>query len=206
MVAWWKSIFGGRSFVDNTIVGVADAALKTDVEAGRNELLRVNSVLRADLERLRVHAGTGPMNTVLLRAAQNVEAFGSAGFAGGRHLFRATEAMAEAGRLIAPTGRPPCLFNPMHGPATAEVTWTPGESMPRRVPVCDEDSVRITTGQAPDVRLVPTDFGLKPYYSAGRLYADWILGWYSGSQANLTLELLAGTDLGAHLPERIQSR
>ncbi|GAA0263214.1 hypothetical protein [Cryptosporangium japonicum] len=188
------------------MIGVADAVLRADAEASRNELLRVNSVLRADLEQLRVHSGTGPMNTVLLRAAQHVEAFGSSGFAGGRHLFRATEAMAEAGRLVAPTGRPPCLFNPAHGPATTEITWTPGQSMPRRVPACDADAVHVTTGQPPNVRLVPTDFGLKPYYSGGGLYADWILGWYSGSPPYLTAELLAGTDLGAHLPDRIQSR
>ncbi|MFG1920535.1 hypothetical protein [Cryptosporangium sp. NPDC048952] len=173
----------------------SEATVGADAEARRNELLRVSSVLRADIASLRGRAGTGRVNTALLRAAQHAETFGSSG----RQLFQATEALAEAGRLIAPTGRPPCLFNPTHGPATASVMWTPGGSVPRSVPVCDSDAVRITTGEPPAVRLVPTDFGPQPYYSAGEVYADWILGWYSSSEPALAGVLLAGTGLGPHL-------
>ena len=205
---WWRIIQGvvGRPRGD-LFTAVAEATLHATAEAGRNELLRVASVLRADIAQLRTHAGSGPVNTALLRAAEHAEAFGSRGFAGDSHLYRATEAMAEAGRLIAPTGRPPCLFNPAHGPASAEVDWSPGGSLPRRVPVCTADAARIVAGQQPDVRLVPTDFGPKPYFAAGGLYADWILGWYaSGQDPYLTARLLAGTALGEQLPDRIQAR
>lgn len=252
MVALWqavKGVFGSAREAESD-----DATRAANAEASRNDVLRVASVVRADLAALRTHAGSGPVNTALLRAAGHVDAFGRADDG---HLYRAAEALAAVGRLVAPTGRPPCLFNPVHGPAEAEVEWVPptsaggadvgggaghfggsagggraggpagaggfagaggsadggaaragaGGGGPRRVPACTADAARITSGQQPHLRLVPTDFGLKPYFAAGASYADWILGWYAdGQDPYLTAHLLAGTELGASLPSRIQQR
>ncbi|WP_075661128.1 hypothetical protein, partial [Streptomyces acidiscabies] len=38
-----------------------------------------------------------------------------------------------------PERRPPCFFDPRHGPSVADATWTPRGGSPREVPVCAAD-------------------------------------------------------------------
>ncbi|MGV9451678.1 hypothetical protein [Streptomyces sp. NPDC003635] len=42
-----------------------------------------------------------------------------------------------------PEPRPPCFFDPRHGPSTAEITWAPAGGATRVIPVCAADAVRI---------------------------------------------------------------
>jgi hypothetical protein len=121
------------------------------------------------------------------------------------NLRAATTALGRANRAMGGTDRPPCLFNPVHGPAVAEVEWGPGGGARRRVPVCADDAARLRAGSPPLVRMVPTDEGVVPYFAAHGRYVDWLLGWYDGFDPYLTARLLAGTTIGSHLPARIRA-
>ena len=114
--------------------------------------------------------------------------------------------MARANSALFGGDQPPCLFNPVHGPASAEVEWGPGAGSRRRVPVCADDAARLRAGSPPSVRMVPTDDeGVIPYFAAHGRYVDWLLGWYDGFDPYLTARLLAGTAIGGHLPARIRA-
>ncbi|MDI3386163.1 hypothetical protein QIS99_08015 [Streptomyces sp. B-S-A8] len=92
-----------------------------------------------------------------------------------------------------PVRRPPCFFDPRHGPAVADLSWAPEGGTPRDVPVCAADRTRIEEGQSPDVRTVDTPHGRRPYYEAGPVYGPWAGGYFGGG---LLPGLLMGTMLG----------
>ena len=68
-----------------------------------------------------------------------------------------------------PARRPPCFFNPQHGPSTDDVEWAPPGGDPRPVPACAADAERVLAGAEPDVRKVAVGAGRRPYWEAGRL-------------------------------------
>ena len=79
-----------------------------------------------------------------------------------------------------PQRRPPCFFNPSHGPSTVDVQWAPPGGQPRQVPVCAADQDRLEQGAEPDVRTVPQGAGRVPYWSAGPAYSPWAMGYFGG--------------------------
>jgi hypothetical protein len=79
-----------------------------------------------------------------------------------------------------PTRRPPCFFNPAHGPSTTDVQWAPPGGQPRQVPVCGADADRLEQGAEPDVRTVPQGAGRVPYWQGGPAYSPWAMGYFSG--------------------------
>ena len=46
-----------------------------------------------------------------------------------------------------PVRRPPCFFNPAHGPSTTDIEWAPPGGQPRQVPVCAADADRRRPGR-----------------------------------------------------------
>ncbi|MHC3471924.1 hypothetical protein ACYF6T_24950 [Streptomyces sp. 7R007] len=92
-----------------------------------------------------------------------------------------------------PERRPPCFFDPRHGPSVADATWTPPGGAPRAVPVCAADATRLADGRDPVVREVDTDYGRRPYWDAGPAYGPWAGGYFGGG---LLPGLLVGTVLG----------
>lgn len=93
-----------------------------------------------------------------------------------------------------PERRPPCFFDPRHGPSVADATWTPPGGAPRPVPVCAADQVRLAEGRDPQIREVETDGGRRPYWDAGPVYGPWAGGYFGGG---LLPGLLVGTLLGS---------
>ncbi|GAA1015225.1 hypothetical protein GCM10009564_47070 [Streptomyces thermogriseus] len=93
-----------------------------------------------------------------------------------------------------PERRPPCFFDPRHGPSVADEEWTPPGGAPRRVPVCAADRIRLADGLDPQIREVATDGGRRPYWDAGPAYGPWAGGYFGGG---LLPGLLAGTLLGS---------
>ena len=79
-----------------------------------------------------------------------------------------------------PTRRPPCFFNPAHGPSTTDVQWSPPGGEERQVPVCAADADRLAQGADPDVRTVRQGVGRVPYWEAGPAYGSWASGYFSG--------------------------
>lgn len=104
----------------------------------------------------------------------------------------ATLAARREGRPL-PERRPPCFFDPRHGPSTTDATWTPPGGAARQVPVCAADATRLADGRDPVIREVDTDYGRRPYWDAGPAYGPWAGGYFGGG---LLPGLLVGTMLG----------
>ncbi|MDQ1682942.1 MAG: hypothetical protein QOH99_1483 [Frankiaceae bacterium] len=102
----------------------------------------------------------------------------SAALEEGRWALAATSASA-AGQAI-PERRPPCFFNPQHGPSVADVDYSPEGGAIRQVPVCAADLDRVQRGLDPDVRQVVVAGQQVPYWNAGPMYAPWAGGYYGG--------------------------
>jgi hypothetical protein len=110
-------------------------------------------------------------------------------------------AMASAKALLEgkppPERRPPCFFDPRHGPSVREVTWAPPEGTPRQVPACAADALRIEQGQEPETRRVLVGDRYEPFYNAPGYYAPWYGGYFGGfGGGGLLTGLLIGSVLG----------
>ncbi|MCG7204886.1 hypothetical protein MB828_13815 [Streptomyces arenae] len=92
-----------------------------------------------------------------------------------------------------PERRPPCFFDPRHGPSVTDAAWTPPGGAPREVPVCAADATRLADGRDPVIREVDTDRGRRPYWDAGPAYGPWAGGYFGGG---ILPGLLIGTALG----------
>lgn len=95
-----------------------------------------------------------------------------------------TEILEEASwttaRLVAraagepmPSRRPPCFFNPGHGPSARNIAW-----QHRNVPACAADAGRIEAGADPYIRTVECDDRRVPYWEGGPGYAGWARGYF----------------------------
>ncbi len=93
-----------------------------------------------------------------------------------------------------PERRPPCFFDPRHGTAVADETWTPPGGSAREVPVCAADRTRLSEGRDPAIREVDTEYGRRPYWDAGPAYGPWAGGYFGGG---ILPGLLVGTMLGS---------
>jgi hypothetical protein len=105
-------------------------------------------------------------------------------------------ARAEMEGRPAPERRPPCFFDPRHGPSVTDVQWAPPGGQPRAVPVCAADAVRIRDGEEPNMRQVPVNGELVPYWQAGPAFGPWAGGFFGGG---LLPGLLVGSLLGGAL-------
>ncbi|MGA8210488.1 MAG: hypothetical protein WB798_10075, partial [Nocardioidaceae bacterium] len=83
-----------------------------------------------------------------------------------------------------PVRRPPCFFNPAHGPSTTDLDWAPPGGRERRVPVCAADADRLAHGAEPDIRTVPHGAGRVPYWQGGPAYSPWASGYCGGYAAS----------------------
>jgi hypothetical protein len=101
-------------------------------------------------------------------------------------------AKAELAGGSAPERRPPCFFDPRHGPSVDEAEWSPPGGQPRPVPVCAADLQRIRDGIEPEARQVPAGGQMVPYWAAGPAYMPWAGGFFGGG-------LLPGLFIGSML-------
>ncbi|MET8678277.1 hypothetical protein ABZW18_11975 [Streptomyces sp. NPDC004647] len=110
----------------------------------------------------------------------------------GRFSLATLEARRDGAPL--PDRRPPCFFDPRHGPSVEDAQWAPADGEERTVPVCAADAARLEDGEAPTGRMVETASGRRPYWEAGPLYGPWAYGYFGGG---LLPGLLVGTMLGS---------
>ena len=95
-----------------------------------------------------------------------------------------------------PAKRPPCFFNPAHGPSTQDVTWAPPGGSARAVPACAADAERVLAGADPYIRTVQRGAQRVPYWEGGPAYAPWAQGYYSRWSGS---DLLTGALIGSFL-------
>jgi hypothetical protein len=113
-------------------------------------------------------------------------------------------AMASAKALLEgrdpPERKPPCFFDPRHGPSTEEVQWAPPGGAPREVPACAADALRIKEGFDPHGRQVLVNGRPTDYWNAPKHFGPWAGGYFNGfGGGSLLSGLLVGSALGAGL-------
>jgi hypothetical protein len=113
----------------------------------------------------------------------------------GRFAMASTKAVLDGKPL--PERRPPCFFDPRHGPSVEDVTWSPPGGVPRSVPACSTDAYKIHNGIEPDTRQVMVDDRRVPFYQAPAYYGPWYGGFFGGFGGGGFLSgLLIGNMLG----------
>ena len=109
-------------------------------------------------------------------------------------------AMASAKARFAgqdpPERRPPCFFDPRHGPSSRDVDWSPPYGETRPVPACEADAQRVERGDDPQTREVEYAGRRVPYWQAGPAYAPYAGGYFGGFGGVLP-GLLIGSVLGS---------
>jgi hypothetical protein len=96
----------------------------------------------------------------------------------GRYLVASARARLE-GREP-PEHRPPCFFDPRHGPSTRDVEWAPPGGAPRPVPACEADAQRVERGLEPSMREVEIGGQRVPYWNTPSYYGPWAGGFFGG--------------------------
>jgi hypothetical protein len=112
----------------------------------------------------------------------------------GRYAVACVKARIAGEQL--PAKRPPCFFNPAHGPSSQDVTWAPPGGVPRPVPACPADAERVLAGADPYIRTVQVGAQRVPYWEGGQAYAPWAQGYYSRWSGS---DMLSGMLLGGLL-------
>lgn len=94
----------------------------------------------------------------------------------GRYKISSVKARAHGEPV--PQRRPPCFFDPAHGPSVRTIGWTPDGGVAREVPACALDAARVSSGYNPNIRMVAAPTGaMVPYWEDGR-QAAWARGYY----------------------------
>jgi hypothetical protein len=96
-----------------------------------------------------------------------------------------------------PERRPPCFFDPRHGPSSRDVEWSPPYGEPRLVPACEADAQRVERGDDPQAREIVVGGQRTPYWNAGPMYAPYAGGFFGGFGGGLLPGLLMGSMLGS---------
>ena len=94
----------------------------------------------------------------------------------GRYHMTAAEAVL-AGR-DPPARRPPCFFDPRHGPSTRDVEWAPPGGVARSVPACEADAQAVERGLEPASRQVLAGGERVPYWNAPAYFGPWAGGYF----------------------------
>jgi hypothetical protein len=118
----------------------------------------------------------------------------------GQALEEGRWAMAAAKAHLAgrdePERRPPCFFDPRHGPSVTDVEWQPSWGSPREVPVCAADAARLEAGEEPDSREVMVGGERMPYYQAPGYYGGYYAGGMFGGFGGFLPGILFGSMIG----------
>src|SRR3954454_3674198 len=137
----------------------ADPAAKADYERALDSYEQANG----RFERAQRPADLGPV-------AQALEE--------GRYAM--TSAKARLNGEAPPERRPPCFFDPRHGPSSRDVEWAPEGGVPRPVPACEADAQRIDAGLDPRVREIDVGGRQVAYWNAPAYYGPWSGGFFGG--------------------------
>ena len=110
----------------------------------------------------------------------------------GRYAMTCVQARVDSKPL--PERRPPCFFNPQHGPSVTDVPWAPPGGIERDVPACELDAERVQAGADPDSRQVLVGARRTPYWQAGPGFSPWASGYFGAF--GILPAVLVGTALG----------
>jgi hypothetical protein len=110
--------------------------------------------------------------------------------------YAMTSARARLDGHEPPERRPPCFFDPRHGPSVRDVEWAPPGGTVRAVPACAADAQLVEGGQDPRARMITVDGRSTPYWNAPAYYGPWAGGYFGSFGGGLFAGMLAGGLLG----------
>jgi hypothetical protein len=169
-------------------------ALADDVQK-LEQPVESNQRAKREYEQALEDYGTATTAYDRVRRTKELQAVASA-LEEGRYHMTAAEAIL-AGRKP-PDRRPPCFFDPRHGPSVRDVEWAPAGGTPRKVPACEADAEVVEHGREPASREVVTGGRRVPYWNAPPYFGPWAGGYFmpfggTGFLSGLFLgELLGG--------------
>jgi hypothetical protein len=109
------------------------------------------------------------------------------------------QAMAACRALLdgrePPPRRPPCFFDPRHGPSVEDLPWAPSGGQVRDVPVCAACATQLRDGREPAAREVMVAGRPMPYFYAPSYFSPWAGGFF-GMGSMFLPGLMAGSLLG----------
>jgi hypothetical protein len=108
----------------------------------------------------------------------------------GRYEMAVAQAALEG--KPAPERRPPCFFDPRHGPSVRDVLWAPPGGSARKVPACEMDAERVEHGEEPETRQISYGGQTMPYYYAPPMFG----GYFGGFLPGLLVGELLGSPFG----------
>jgi hypothetical protein len=100
-----------------------------------------------------------------------------------------------------PEHRPPCFFDPRHGPSTRDVEWAPPGGSARPAPACEADAQAVERGLEPAHREVEVGGRRVPYWNAPPAFAPWAGGYFGGLLPGLLIGSMLGGGFGMGYPE-----
>jgi hypothetical protein len=100
-----------------------------------------------------------------------------------------------------PERRPPCFFDPRHGPSSRDVEWAPPGGPPRAVPACETDAQAVERGLEPAQREVEVGGRRVPYWEAGPAFAPWAGGYFGGLLPGILIGSMLGGGWGMGYPD-----
>lgn len=169
-------------------VALLDAALTTSCRAAEEDLLRftedltalaedeaISPAARGELDEASRCLGRAQAALATVSLPQDVATATSSLQDGRQAICRAQAVIAG---LPVPEPRPPCFFNPAHGPSVANVGWTPPGLAAIDVPACQADVERVGRGADPYVRTVQFGDERVPWWQGGLEGAPWARGYF----------------------------
>lgn len=126
-------------------------------------------------------------------AARRAEDFGAVTSTIEEGQYAVVSARARLEGKEPPERRPPCFFDPRHGPSVADAEWSPDGGAAREVPVCAADAARIADGEQPIGRQVLVDGQRRSYWDAPGYYGPWAGGYYGMGGGGFMNGLLLGS-------------
>jgi len=177
-----------RSVAEEDVTRLGEDVALLDTETAGREM---DEATRQDYRRALDAYDAAKAAVARVRSPEDVKAITGI-LEDGRYAIACVQARL-AGRPL-PQRRPPCFFNPQHGPSVEDVDWAPPGGQPRPVPVCAADVERVRAGAEPDIRQVPVGAGRRPYWQGGPGYGPYAQGYFSPYAGS---GLLPGVLLGA---------
>jgi hypothetical protein len=188
-----KRVGGSRPFAEvretaeKDLLALADAIRALDLDV---EMPGAPAAARADYERALDHYDRAKEAFDRAQRPEDFEEM-SREVDDGQHALAVARARLE-GRPP-PERRPPCFFDPRHGPSVRDVMWAPPGGAERPVPACAADAIRVEEGEEPHARRVRVRGRRVPYWEAPAYYGPWAGGFFAGG---LLPGLLLGSALG----------
>jgi hypothetical protein len=149
-------------------------ALADDVQK-LEQPVEANAQAKREYEHALEDYGSASSSYDRVRRTKELEAVASS-LEEGRYHMSAAQALLDGKQP--PERRPPCFFDPRHGPSTRDVEWAPPGGVPRKVPACEADAQAVERGEEPTSRVVVAGGRRVPYWNAPSYFGPWAGGYF----------------------------